>query len=109
MGWVEGMAPTADDGGRLVFGNALYRLRHRNALSAATVSTVNSAEEEDDGLLLAEAHSPMRGVTPGQVLAIYTPAKCLDPTFSSTEKFGPWICLGGGPILRAGSSYWEQG
>lgn len=69
----------------------LIRIRYRQDLSPAKIRLV----ENDDGQewMHVTFHEPQRGVTSGQLLALY-------------NQDG--MCYGGGPILKSGPSYFTQ-
>jgi tRNA U34 2-thiouridine synthase MnmA/TrmU len=73
----------------------LARTRHLQPLVPCTVSWQRRLDDSN-GNLCVRFHKPMRAVTPGQILALYTGLDGL-------------ICLGGGPILSRGESLMERG
>lgn len=73
----------------------LARTRHLQPLVPCSVSWQRHLDGSC-GNLCVKLHTPMRAVTPGQILALYAGQDGL-------------ICLGGGPILSRGQSLMERG
>ncbi|KDO26366.1 tRNA methyl transferase [Saprolegnia parasitica CBS 223.65] len=103
--WIQGHMPVAlAENGRL---RCQYRARYRQPLAYCTISMASvddvtsglsvyqpmAAAPTDEPYLRVQFDVPQRGVSPAQSLVLY-------------EDDG--LCYGGGPILGAGPSYWEQ-
>ncbi|EQC37902.1 tRNA methyl transferase [Saprolegnia diclina VS20] len=103
--WIQGHAPAAltNDGSL----RCQYRARYRQPLAHCTISMASMDDvtsglsvyqptaiaPADEPYLRVQFDVPQRGVAPAQSLVLY-------------EDDG--LCYGGGPILGAGPSYWEQ-
>jgi len=88
--WIGGAPPPplVGVGGRIL---ALCRIRHQQPLARCEVRICDIT----DRLLVRFYDAPMRGVCAGQVAALYVA--------------GGEVCLGGGPILSPGLSYFDRG
>ena len=97
-----------------------YRVRYRQPLAECTVQL-------EDGLVHVSTALPQRAVTPRQILALYVAPRPMPQRAHHAAEHGGGaggdgaaadkatgeraaaVCLGGGPVLEAGPSFWEQG
>ena len=87
--------------------HAKCRIRHLQPLVDCEIVMTNDHHESihassektvfDDRTLEIKLKTPMRGIAPGQVCAVY-----------AGGEDGDLICLGGGPVHKTGKSYWDM-